>query len=73
MMVVTFDNGRVGQPRLLFEGPYLRDKPFGRQYDLSPDGKRFLMFDIGATPPPAPTQLNVVLNWFEELTARAGR
>ena len=34
-------------------------------YDVSPDGQRFLM--LKATDQPAPTQINVVLNWFEEL------
>ena len=58
---------RVGKPRLLFEGPYaamgLLD---GRLYDLAPDGRRFLMVKQ-SDPPPAPTQFNVVLNWFDEL------
>jgi hypothetical protein len=34
-------------------------------YAIAPDGKRFLM--IRRDPGSAPRQLNVVLNWFEEL------
>jgi len=35
-----------------------------RQYDISPDGQRFLMIKAveGST-----GQINVILNWFEEL------
>jgi len=53
----------------------LFESDFGNQtlsnilnYDVSPDGLRFLMFkpiDHGAQF--APTQINIVLNWFEEL------
>ena len=45
----------------------------GRQYDVDPDGQRFLMMldaaagDGGAV---LRRQINVVLNWFEELNAR---
>jgi serine/threonine-protein kinase len=69
MMVVsvqtepTFNPGR---PRLLFEGSYLSTSiSLGLQYyDISPDGQRFLMIKEGE---PGQTQINVVLNWFEEL------
>ena len=37
----------------------------GRSYDISPDGKRFLM--IKEPGEAASTELNLVLNWFEEL------
>ncbi|MDA2926854.1 hypothetical protein MYX78_06410 [Acidobacteria bacterium AH-259-G07] len=55
----------VGSPRLLFTGSYLSSGPAQRaqQYDVSPDGQRFLMLKEGS----APTQLIVVQNWFEEL------
>jgi serine/threonine-protein kinase len=72
MLAVSFitdgPSPQVGKPRLLFEGNY-RVPPsiaFGRTYDLSPDGKRFLMIQE-SEPPPPPTQYNIVLNWFEEL------
>jgi Tol biopolymer transport system component len=55
------------KPRLLFEGPYIGPN-FGRSYDVSPDGSRFLMIkdDLPSDAAPAP-QLVVVQNWFEEL------
>jgi hypothetical protein len=36
-------------------------------YDVSRDGQRFLMVKAGAAGEAAPTQINVVFNWFEEL------
>ena len=36
---------------------------------FSPDGQRFLMLK-SSEEQPAPTQINVVLNWFEELKRR---
>jgi len=32
-------------------------------YDISPDGQRFLMIKREQ----APAQINIILNWFEEL------
>jgi len=58
----------VGTPRLLFEGRFLPvlsgDDP-GGSYDISPDGQRFLM--IQREQDLVPTEIIVVLNWFEEL------
>jgi Tol biopolymer transport system component len=58
----------VGTPRLLFEGRFLPvlsgDDP-GGSYDISLDGQRFLM--IKREQDLVPTELIVVLNWFEEL------
>ncbi len=34
-------------------------------YDVSPDGQRFLT--IRTPPETAPRELNVILNWFQEL------
>jgi Tol biopolymer transport system component len=43
----------------------------GRQYDISRDGKRFLvMKDVAATTSGEPTTIVIVQNWFEELRAR---
>ncbi len=45
-----------------------------RHFDLMPDGKHFLVvLPEGAGTPArqAPPQINVVLNWFEELKAKA--
>ena len=51
-------------PEVVFEGPYLVET--GRNYDLHPDGQRFLMVKEG-TGTEAATQLHVVQHWFEEL------
>jgi len=42
----------------------------GANYDVSPDGQRFLMVKPTTAQEAAPTQINVVLNWFEELKQR---
>jgi serine/threonine-protein kinase len=60
----------AGRPRMLFEGPYLPTAANSAYYDVSPDGQRFLMLKPVETPASAPTQINVVLNWFEELKKR---
>jgi len=58
----------AGKPRVLFEGQYVSHaRPVGYQsYDISPDGKRFLMMKEGELPREF-NRINVVLNWFEEL------
>ena len=40
-------------------------------YDVSPDGQRFLMLKPSEQAQAAPTQINVVLNWFEELKQKS--
>jgi len=68
-------NGAVsfaaGTPKVLFEGRNEATVGFGfrSNYDVSPDGQRFLMVKPSEDQP-APTQINVVLNWFEELKRR---
>ncbi len=57
-----------GTPKVLFEGPYqLLPTISTPNYDVSPDGQRFLMLKPVESTEAAPTQINVVLNWFEEL------
>jgi eukaryotic-like serine/threonine-protein kinase len=56
----------AGKPQVLFEGDY---RPY---FDVSADGKRFLMMkgvSEGARPPA--DRVTVVLNWFDELRRRA--
>jgi dipeptidyl aminopeptidase/acylaminoacyl peptidase len=55
---------RTSKPTVLFEGRY------GNGYDVSADGKRFLMVKPAGAQQAPTDQLNVVLNWFEELKAR---
>jgi len=59
----------AGRPRLLFEGEYALGGGGGAGYDVTPDGQRFLMLKAGEQEQ-APTQIHVVLNWFEELKRR---
>ena len=62
-------------PQVLFKGTYcfVQDEDFS--WDISPDGRRFLMIkeltDNAQTPAGAsPRRINIVLNWFEELKQR---
>lgn len=74
MMATTFQPGNppaIGDPRVLFEGDYWHEAPFGRNYGIHPDGQRFLMLTSPRNIPGA-TEVGVVLNWFEELEASAG-
>ncbi len=57
----------AGNPRMLFEGPYVLTSGSFPFYDVSPDGERFLMLKPVESQAAAPTQIHVVLNWFEEL------
>jgi Tol biopolymer transport system component len=59
----------AGTPRMLFEGPYLPTPGSLPNYDVSPDGQRFLMVKP-TEQEAAATQIHVVLNWFEELKRR---
>jgi hypothetical protein len=71
MMTVPIQPGptfTAGIPQLVFKGTYLTPS-ISRSYDVSPDGRRFLMIK-DATPvgeAPQPPQLIVVQHWTEEL------
>jgi Tol biopolymer transport system component len=68
--IATQPGFTAGKPRMLFEGHY-EMAPFPiPNYDVSPDGQRFLMLKSIEATQAAPTQINVVLNWFEELKRR---
>lgn len=67
MMVVPIDRGSgasvdVGVPTALFDGPF---DAASSSFDISPDGTYFVM--VEADPNAQPTQVQVVLNWVEEL------
>ena len=55
-------------PEALFQADYFFGSP-GRNYDIAPDG-RFLMLSSQTTEDAPPLQINVVINWFEELKER---
>ena len=54
----------IGTPKRLFEGSYNMGGNLGHGYDVSLDGKRFLMIKKSEDPE---MQLIHVQNWFEEL------
>ena len=64
--VITEGTFSAGKPKMLFEGSYVRTPRSFPDYDVSPDGQRFLMLKANEQSQ-APAQINVVLNWFEEL------
>jgi hypothetical protein len=65
--VTTGGQIAVGSPTVLFEGPFLN--PPGPSYDVTPDGKRFLVLvPVGEDAPL--TRVNLVVNWFQELRAK---
>jgi len=65
---VQTDGGfATSKPRLLFEKPgYGGGSPI-RGYDLSLDGRRFLMVKLDQGKPGPVTEIILVQNWFEEL------
>ncbi|HIJ53527.1 MAG TPA: serine/threonine-protein kinase, partial [Planctomycetes bacterium] len=64
--ILTEPTVQIGSPELLFEGRFLWSSSFwGRNYDISPKGDFFILIEEGEMQPAA--QINVVLNWFEEL------
>jgi Tol biopolymer transport system component len=64
----------LGRPNTLFRSMCVGSTPGeGTAWDISPDGKRFLMMKEPQTTPSAgagPRKINIVLNWFEELKQR---
>ncbi|MDA2924703.1 hypothetical protein MYX65_08625, partial [Acidobacteria bacterium AH-259-L09] len=67
MMVVSIQTEptfKAETPKLLFEGEYSYSVPsYTSNYDVTPDGQRFLMIKESQEV----SQLTIVLNWFEEL------
>lgn len=57
----------ASKPRFLFRGQFDRT-PWGANYDVSPDGQRFLMIQVVEAT--ASNQIHVVLNWLEELKGK---
>lgn len=55
---------QADNPQMLFEGEFRWDECCGASFDISPDGQKFVMVQQDGT---GPSQINVVLNWFEEL------
>jgi hypothetical protein len=75
---VQYSPFRVGAASELFRGRYWygiggEDGTLGRAWDVDSANDRFLMITLPEEEPPAPpprVEINVVLNWFEELERR---
>jgi serine/threonine-protein kinase len=70
VMAVEIDPGpafRARTPKVLFEGRYL---PTVGSWDVSADGKRFLMIKGAGEQESGPGQVHVVFEWFEEIRRR---
>ena len=66
--IATQPGFAAGKPRTLFEGRYeLAPAVLVDNYDVSPDGQRFLMLKPAEQEQATLTQIVVVQNWFEEL------
>ncbi len=69
-------NFSLGTPRVLFKGTYVSAYPAdGTPWDISPDGKRFLMIKLpaaaaGASQAAGPQKIDVIVNWLQELKQR---
>jgi hypothetical protein len=64
----------VGSPATVFTDPYRLDTGGANggmaNYDVSPDGKQFVMVEEPKAASQTTARLQVVLNWFDELKAR---
>ena len=73
MLVVavdTTDSFRASAPEPLFSATYTLGLNAVPNYDVAPDGQRFLMLKTETEPDQDTAQIHVVLNWFQELTER---
>jgi len=61
--ITTHPTFSPGKPSLLFEDQYVSSGTVRADYDVTPDGQRFLMIKYEGTG----SEINIVLNWFEEL------
>jgi len=68
--ITTQSEFSAGKPQVLFEGRYQASPLTASNYDVTSDGQRFLMLKAIQQTQGAPTQIDVVLNWFEELKRR---
>ncbi|HWP83559.1 MAG TPA: winged helix-turn-helix domain-containing protein [Terriglobia bacterium] len=68
--VRTYPTLEIGRPRRLFEDIYLAGSGRSANYDVTPDGNRFLMLKPVELPTSASAPIHVVLHWSEDLKAR---
>ena len=62
--IVSEPELKLSRPEVLFESNHKMGSNYGHEYDISPDGQRFLMIKSSDD---SGVQLIVVHNWFEEL------
>ena len=67
--ITTEPSFSAGKPQMLFQGEYASVLVGVPNYDVAPDGQRFLMVRGSEKAGPV-TDINVVLNWTEELKRR---
>jgi hypothetical protein len=67
--VQTTPSVELGTPQLLFEVSNMRGLSRWGSFDVHPDGERFVVVRRVSTDSGV-SQINVVLNWTEELTER---
>jgi Tol biopolymer transport system component len=60
--IATQPGFAAGKPRVLFEGHYEPTPGSNPNYDVAPDGQRFLMLKPSESADANPSQINVVLN-----------
>ena len=63
----------LGILQVVVKGPFAVAVNTGRHYDVSPDGKRFLLLkdaEAAAGARPAPPEIHLVQHWAEELKAK---
>ena len=65
--VETAPTFAASKPRVLFEQHFEKGIfPFEANYDVSPDGQRFLLV-MASEAESTPAQVNIVLNWSDQL------
>ena len=63
----------TGQQRTLFSASAFATDVFHQRYDVTPDGRRFVMIRQGDEAGSNETRLIVVENFFRELRERVGK
>ena len=68
VQITTEPSFAADRPEVLFEWAYEARYPVFRHFDISPDGRRFVMMQPEREP--LKPHFRVVQNWFEELKRR---
>ena len=78
LKLVTMTAGAAGKPAFTAPADLFSTAPYffggvGRNYDISPDGRRFVMVKRSGDAPSSTEPLRVVLNWAEDVRRAVGR